>query len=50
MYSDGHKHVTDVKLDSTVVLLNRIHAVVTLKFNIDRMHDYRVILYVWKQL
>ena len=31
MYSDGHKHVTDVKLDSTVVhvFLNRIHAVVT---------------------
>ena len=29
MYSDGHKHVTDIKLDSTVVFLNRIHAVVT---------------------
>ena len=24
MYSEGHKHVTDVKLDSTVVFLDRI--------------------------
>ena len=24
MYSEGHKHVTDVKLDSTVLFLNRI--------------------------
>ena len=24
MYSVGHKHVTEVKLDSTVVFLNRI--------------------------
>ena len=24
MYSEGHKHVTDVKLDSIVMLLDRI--------------------------
>ena len=24
MYSEGHKHVTDVNLDSTVMLLDRI--------------------------
>ena len=28
MYSEGHKHVTDVKLDSIVVLLNRSNTVI----------------------
>ena len=35
MYSSGHKHVTDVKLVSTVVFLNRI-TVVTGTVNIGR--------------